>query len=119
MKWKSATSACCPPAAPAKAIRGAKRDRDQQLADLAKALGHPARIRILRLLLAQDTCVAGAIVGRLPLAQSTVSQHLAVLRQAGLVSVCAVGRTMCYCVDPRTLDRLRSLLADLSPKDPA
>ena len=107
-------SACCPPAQRAKP---AKADRDHQLAALAKAIAHPVRIRILRLLLAQEDCVAGAIVGRLPLAQSTVSQHLAVLRQAGLVSACAVGRTMCYCVDPRALARLRALLADLSPED--
>ncbi len=88
---------------------------DRQLAELAKAIGHPARIRILRLLIAQDTCVAGAIVERLPLSQSTVSQHLKVLREAGLVSACADGPRMCYCIDPRAMARLQALMAGLTP----
>ena len=95
---------------------------DRQLAELAKAIGHPARIRILRLLIAQDTCVAGAIVDRLPLSQSTVSQHLKVLREAGLVSACADGPRMCYCIDPRALARLQALMAGLCAtccKEPA
>ena len=86
---------------------------ERELAELAKALGHPARIRILRLLLARHACVAGAIVERLPLAQSTVSQHLKVLREAGLVSACADGPRVCYCIDPRAIARLKSLVAEL------
>jgi len=86
---------------------------ERELAELAKAIGHPARIRILRLLLEHQACVAGAIVERLPLAQSTVSQHLKVLRDAGLVSACADGARVCYCIDPRAVARLKSLVADL------
>ena len=112
-----ATSGVC-----AKASPRASAASDRQLAELAKAIGHPARIRILRLLSAQDTCVAGAIVERLPLSQSTVSQHLKVLREAGLVSACADGPRMCYCIDPRALARLQALMAGLSAtccKEPA
>jgi predicted transcriptional regulator len=58
---------------------------DQQLALLAKALGHPARVRIIRLLLARDACYCGGLVDELPLAQATVSQHLKVLRDAGFI----------------------------------
>ena len=86
---------------------------ERELAELAKAIGHPARIRILRLLLEQQACVAGAIVERLPLAQSTVSQHLKVLREAGLVSACADGPRVCYCIDPHAIARLKALVADL------
>ena len=95
--------------------RAASASSDRQLADLAKAIGHPARIRILRLLIAQDTCVAGAIVDRLPLSQSTVSQHLKVLREAGLVTACADGPRMCYCIEPRAIARLQSLMNGLVP----
>ena len=66
----------CLPAAPLDPTA----DPDEELARLAQALGHPARVRILRFLLEQRECFAGAIVDHLPLAQSTVSQHLKVLR---------------------------------------
>ncbi len=95
--------------------RAASAGSDRELAELAKAIGHPARIRILRLLMAQQTCVAGAIVDRLPLSQSTVSQHLKVLREAGLVTACADGPRMCYCIDPRTIARLQVLMNGLVP----
>ena len=81
-----------------------------ELADLAKAIGHPARIQILRLLLDKNTCVAGDIFDKLPLAQSTVSQHLKVLRQAGLIIGCDDGPRVCYCVDPEVLARFKELV---------
>jgi len=114
MNGKTSLRACCAP------IAKPTRATDRRLADLAKALGHPARIRILRLLLAEDVCVAGSIVARLPLSQSTVSQHLKVLREAGLVSACADGPRMCYCVDPRAIGQFTTLIAGLCPlaKDP-
>ena len=86
---------------------------DSELALLAKALGHPARVAILRFLLSDGACVCGSIVDRLPLAQSTVSQHLKVLKEAGLVMGTVDGPSICYCADPRALDRLRGLLIDL------
>jgi DNA-binding transcriptional ArsR family regulator len=76
-----------------------------ELADLAKAIGHPARVQILRLLLERNSCAAGDIFLKLPLAQSTVSQHLKVLRQAGLILGCEDGPRVNYCVDSLALAR--------------
>lgn len=84
-----------------------------ELAELAKAIGHPARVQILRQLLTSDTCQAGDIFEKLPISQSTASQHLKVLRKAGLIVGCADGQRMCYCVDPATLGRLKQLVAEL------
>lgn len=81
---------------------------------LAKALGHPARVRILRLLLARDACVCGEIVAELPLAQATVSQHLKVLRESGLVQGQIDGPRVCYCVDRSRLGVLEGLVGQLA-----
>ncbi len=86
---------------------------DAELATLAKALGHPARVQIMRLLVRRDACVCGDIVDELPLAQSTVSQHLKVLKQAGLIKGEIDGPRTCYCVEPRTLRRLKALVGSL------
>jgi ArsR family transcriptional regulator len=86
---------------------------DEQLAVLAKALGHPARVQIMRLLVRRDSCICGDIVDELPLAQSTVSQHLKVLKEAGLVKGEIDGPRVCYCVEPRTLRRLKALVGGL------
>ena len=101
-------AACCP----SPRSTGAKPSMRSllELADLAKAIGHPARIQILRLLLDKNTCVAGDIFDKLPLAQSTVSQHLKVLRQAGLIIGCEDGPRVCYCVDPEVLARFKELV---------
>ena len=89
-------------------------DPDEELARLAAALGHPARVRILRFLFQQRECFAGAIVDHLPLAQSTVSQHLKVLREAGLVRGEVDGLHICYCADEPRLGRVRELVASLA-----
>lgn len=86
---------------------------DEELARLAKALGHPARVQILRLLTRRHSCVCGDIVEELPLAQSTVSQHLKVLKEAGLVQGAIDGPRVCYCIEPRTLRRMRALISSL------
>ncbi len=86
---------------------------DEELAVLTKAVGHPARVQILRLLTRREACVCGDIVDELPLAQSTVSQHLKVLKEAGLVRGDIDGPRVCYCLEPRTLRRLRSLIGSL------
>ncbi len=86
---------------------------DQELAALAKALGHTARVQILRLLVRRDACICGDIVDELPLAQSTVSQHLKVLKEAGLIKGEIDGPRVCYCVEPRTLRRLKALVGSL------
>jgi ArsR family transcriptional regulator, arsenate/arsenite/antimonite-responsive transcriptional repressor len=90
-------------------------DEDEELAALAKALGHPARVRILRFLLAQveGTCICGDICEQVPLAQSTVSQHLKVLRSAGVIRGRVDGPRICYCVDRARLQRLEALLGAL------
>lgn len=86
---------------------------DEELALLTKAVGHPARVQILRLLVRRNTCICGDIVDELPLAQSTVSQHLKVLKEAGLVRGEIDGPRISYCVEPRTLRRLKALVGGL------
>jgi ArsR family transcriptional regulator len=88
-------------------------EADEELAALAKALGHPARVQIMRLLVRRDACVCGDIVDELPLAQSTVSQHLKVLKDAGLIKGEIDGPRVCYCVEPRTLRRVKALVGSL------
>jgi len=83
---------------------------DAELAVLTKALGHPARVRIMRLLLARDACFCGEIVEQLPLAQATVSQHLKVLKDAGLIQGEIDGPRTCYCANRERLAKLHDLL---------
>ena len=77
---------------------------DETFASMCKALGHPARVRIFRHLQSVDGCICGKIVEIMPLAQSTVSQHLRVLKQAGLVKGEVDGPAVCYCVDREALE---------------
>ncbi|MEK7415867.1 MAG: metalloregulator ArsR/SmtB family transcription factor [Planctomycetota bacterium] len=88
-------------------------NEEQELAVLAKALGHPARIRILKLLIERNTCICGDIVEHIPLAQSTVSQHLKQLHDAELIQGKIDGPRMCYCIDAASLKRLKVLIASL------
>ena len=88
------------------------RSHDAELARLAKSLGHPARVAILRML-ADGECQCGAIVDQLPLAQATVSQHLKVLKDAGLIRGTIDPPRVCYCIDPATIARLKSLIQEL------
>ncbi len=80
---------------------------------LTRALGHPARVRILRILVRKNACIVGALVDELPLSQSTVSQHLKVLKDAGLIRGSVDGPRICYCIEPKALRRLRALVAAL------
>jgi DNA-binding transcriptional ArsR family regulator len=75
--------------------------KDNRSANYAKALSHPARIAILRLLIQKQSCICGNIVDELPLSQSTVSQHLKELKQAGLIKGDIDGSTVCYCIDEK------------------
>ena len=86
---------------------------DGELAGLAKAIGHPARLRILRYLGSQSSCTCGDIVGEVSLAQSTVSQHLKVLKNAGLIRGEIDPPRVCYCINPEVLTRLKALVAGL------
>jgi DNA-binding transcriptional ArsR family regulator len=115
MKGSSqAVPPCCPPAdeqADLRPVEGA--EADEELATLAKAIGHPARVQILRILVRRTACVCGDIVDELPLAQSTVSQHLKVLKDAGLIRGDVDGPRVCYCIEPRALRRLKALVGGL------
>lgn len=105
---------CCPPASREPDLRPVEGPHaDSELAQLAKAVGHPARVRILRLLQRQEGCISGFLVDELGLAQSTVSQHLKVLKQSGLIRGQVDGPRVCYCVEPAALRRLRALMAGL------
>lgn len=88
-------------------------EADQELASLAKALAHPARVRILKILAERTNCVCGDIVSQLPLAQSTVSEHLRIMKAAGLLVGEVDGPRVCYCIDVSVLDRFRSLVQEL------
>jgi ArsR family transcriptional regulator, arsenate/arsenite/antimonite-responsive transcriptional repressor len=82
-----------------------------RLADLAKALAHPARIAILQFLATRDLCMCGDIVEELPLSQATVSQHLAELKNAGLIKGEIDGPKVCYCIDQKAWREAKQLLA--------
>lgn len=104
---------CCEPAAPATETTPPRRVSPEELAKLAWAVAHPARIRILSLLMARTSCVCGELVEAMPLAQSTVSQHLKILKEAGLVQGEIDGPKVCYCVNRAGLARLKELVANL------
>lgn len=84
---------------------------DERTALVAKALAHPARIRIVRLLALQSECMGNELFSDLPLAQSTVSEHLAVLKRAGVVSSHQAGVAGVYCLNPEVV---REFCADIS-----
>lgn len=102
-----------PPETPLPVLSPADAATDEELSRLARAVAHPARVRILRILKERAACVCGEIVDALPLAQSTVSQHLKILKGAGLVQGEVDGPKVCYCIDPKALERLKSLVAKL------
>lgn len=83
-------------------------------AEIAKALGHPARIAILKILSERSTCFCGDITDVLPLAQSTVSQHLKALKEAKLITGEVEGVRTCYCLNPEGVKELQLLLSELS-----
>jgi ArsR family transcriptional regulator, arsenate/arsenite/antimonite-responsive transcriptional repressor len=82
-----------------------------RLADLAKALAHPARIAILEFLAKQNACVCGDIVEELPLSQATVSQHLAELKRIGIIQGDIDGPRVCYCINQKVWREAKQLLA--------
>lgn len=74
-----------------------------QVAEFAKALSHPARIRILQILSETESCIMGSIADQLPLAQATVSQHLKALKESGLIKGEIDGPKVCYCLNNQAL----------------
>jgi len=82
--------------------------KEQDLANIAKAISHPARIAILKVLARRNECICGDIVDELPLAQSTVSQHLKELKNAGLISGTIDGPRSCYCINWKAFEKFNS-----------
>ncbi|MBI1213776.1 MAG: metalloregulator ArsR/SmtB family transcription factor [Alphaproteobacteria bacterium] len=85
----------------------------EKLAELVWAIAHPMRVRIVRMLMKQESCVCGEIVDALPISQSTVSQHLKVLKESGLVRGEVEGPKVCYCIDRKTLRELKKLVSGI------
>jgi len=81
---------------------------------MLRAIAHPARFRIVKLLAARQACVCGDLVDELPLAQSTVSEHLKVLKDAGIVRGTIEGPNTCYCLEPQAIDWLKREFGALS-----
>jgi len=114
MKPNTPVDSCCPPDNPQAVhlIVGPLDDprADADLAAFAKAVGHPIRVRILRMLARKEARMCSHIVDELPLAQSTVSEHLRILRSAGLVQANEKGPRVSYCIVPSALTRFKALL---------
>lgn len=103
------TSSCCGPT-PAQA----RPDIDvADLAAMCKAIGHPARLQLLRHLIAHGECYFGNLAEVLPLAPSTISKHVSILKEAGLIDGSSDVQRVCYCVNPARLDQLKSLISGL------
>jgi len=83
------------------------------IAKIAKALSHPARIAILEYLLKTNACVCGDLVNKLPLSQSTISQHLKELKNAGIISGNISGTSVCYCINPKVWSEASKVLNNL------
>jgi len=115
MKTPPATdTTCAPDCAPrGKAAPAFTRAEAEQLAAMLKALGHPARLKLVKHLADHGTCFFGDLSEVLPLAPSTISQHVSILKDAGLIEGSSDARRVCYCVRPERLDALRRLLGRL------
>ena len=88
-------------------------ERQNQIATIAKALGHPARIAIIEYLMKVNECICGDIVNELPLAQATVSQHLKELKNAGIIQGSIEGNSICYCIDEKTIESLNAYFSKI------
>lgn len=90
--------------------------RENDMAQLFKALAHPARIAIVEYLLSVDTCICGDIVDHLPLAQPTVSQHLKELKQAEIIQGSVEGTAICYCINEKTMQKMQKYFGKIESK---
>jgi len=91
-------------------------DKQNEMAIMAKALGHPARIAIIEYILKVDSCICGDIVNELPLAQPTISQHLKELKTAGIIKGEIEGNAICYCINEKALSIIRNYFNTFSIK---
>jgi len=95
--------------------------KQNEIAAMAKAIAHPARIAILQELLKANACICGDLVEELGLAQATISQHLKELKQVGLIQGTIEGTSVCYCINPVTWNKYQQVFAQLfstsTPRD--
>lgn len=91
-------------------------DKQNAVAILTKAMGHPARVAIIEHLIKVNACICGDIVNELPLAQPTVSQHLKELKNAGLIKGSIEGNSICYCIDEKAMTKLQNYFAGIVEK---
>ena len=92
-------------------------EKTLRLAELFKAMGHPARMAILQYMIENPSCICNDIVGELPLAQSTISKHLSELKTAGIIKGEISGSKMCYCIDPDILQELATVVTEFIVKN--
>jgi DNA-binding transcriptional ArsR family regulator len=92
-------------------------DQQNEIASLAKAFGHPARVAILQHLFSINACVCGELVEEIGLAQATTSQHLKELKSMGLIKGSIEGASMCYCIDKENWSKMKSLVSDFLNQD--
>ncbi|WP_313267298.1 ArsR/SmtB family transcription factor [Epilithonimonas vandammei] len=88
-------------------------EQQNRIANIAKALGHPARIAIIEYLMKVNECICGDIVNELPLAQPTVSQHLKELKNAGIIKGNIEGNSICYCIDEKVIAIINSYFSKI------
>lgn len=88
-------------------------EKQNRIAELAKAFAHPARVAIVQYLLEKKTCVCGDIVAELPLSQSTVSQHLKEMKKAGIITGSVEPPKVCYCINPTVWEEVRTAFGGL------
>lgn len=95
--------------------------KTNEMAEILKALGHPARLAIIQFLANSPSCICNDIVDELPLAQPTISRHLSELKKVGLIQGSIDGKNICYCINPETWNKLNTELENitslLTPKD--
>ncbi|WP_396186960.1 ArsR/SmtB family transcription factor [Flavobacterium sp.] len=85
-------------------------DETNEMAEILKALGHPARLEIVKYLMTSSSCICGDIVDVLPLAQSTVSKHLSELKKVGIIKGTVTGNNICYCLDEKIIQKIQKFI---------
>jgi predicted transcriptional regulator len=85
-------------------------EHQNELANLLKALGHPARVAIVEYLIQHKQCICGDIVNELPLSQATISQHLRELKQVGIIQGNIEGNSICYCLNPQVFEQITQFM---------
>lgn len=92
-------------------------DEQNTLSQLAKTIGHPARIAILQQIIKENTCICGDLVNEIGLAQATISQHLKELKNAGIIKGNIEGTSVCYCIDDEKWSQMSSIFSNFLNQD--